>query len=70
MRAETKLLVGDNLCTQLVPFTFPVKDGRHSVEVRNVPMSYTPHLWQKVSDILMSNDDPERKYTDSISLLT
>ena len=45
MRAEANSLIGiDNLKCQLVPFTFPVKDGRHTVEIKNVPMCYTPHL--------------------------
>ncbi len=44
MRAEAASLAGvDNLQSQLVPFTFPLKDGRHTVEmhtveIKNVPM--------------------------------
>ena len=63
MRAEANSLIGiDNLKCQLVPFTFPVKDGRHTVEIKNVPMCYTPHLWEKIQHILNSNDDDERRY--------
>ncbi len=37
MRAEAASLAGvDNLRSQLVPFTFPLKDGRHTVEIKNV----------------------------------
>ena len=63
MRAEANSLIGiDNLKCQLVPFTFPVKHGRHTVKIKNVPMCYTPHLWEKIQHILNSNDDDERRY--------
>ncbi len=54
--------MGDNFCTKLAPFTFLVKDGRHSLQVRNVPLAYTPDLWLKISDMLDFNDDSERRY--------
>ncbi len=63
MRAEANSLIGiDNLTSQLVPFTFPLKDGRHTVEIKNVPMCYTPNLWGKIKHMLDSNDDAERRY--------
>ena len=61
MRAESSALVGQNLKATLTPFTFPLKDSRHTVEIRNVPMSYTPDLWQKIEDMLNANDDAERR---------
>lgn len=61
MRAESKNLVGDNLKVELGSFIFPVKGGLHSIEVKNVPTSYTPDLWQKISDMLSFNDDKERR---------
>ncbi len=62
MRAEANSLASvDNLKSQLVPFTFPLKDGRHTVEIKNVPMCYTPNLWEKVENMLNCNDDAERR---------
>ena len=61
MRAESDALVGNNLTTHLAPFTFALKDGKHTVEIRNKAISYTPDLWQKISDMLSFNDDPERR---------
>ena len=50
MRAESSALVGQNLKATLTPFS------RHTVEIRNVPMCYTPDLWQKIEDLLNAND--------------
>ncbi len=51
--AEADVLAGvDNLKSQLVPFTFPLKDGRHTVDIRNVPMCSTPNLWEKIENML------------------
>ena len=61
MRAQSTALIGDNLKSKLAPFTFPLKDGRHTVEIRNVPMAFTPNLWKKVEDMLDANDDSERR---------
>ena len=62
MRAEGNSLAGvDNLKSELVPFTFPLRDGRHTVEIKNVPMCYTPNLWEKVENMLNFNDDIERR---------
>ncbi len=37
MRAEANSLASfDNLKSELVPFTFPLKDGRHTVEITYV----------------------------------
>lgn len=61
MRAESADFVGDNLLTELAPFTFSLKDGHNSVEIRNVPISYAPHLWSKIQDMLEFNDDNSRR---------
>ena len=61
MRAEAdSLACVENLKAELVPFTFPLRDGRHTVELKNVPMCFTPHLWEKVETMLNQNDDAER----------
>ncbi len=58
MRAEAdSLACVENLKAELVPFTFPLRDGRHTVEL---PMCFTPHLWEKVETMLNQNDDAER----------
>ncbi len=42
MRAEADSLAGvENLRAELVPFTFPLRDRRHTVEIKNVPMCFT-----------------------------
>ncbi len=57
MRAESEQYVGENLCTELTPFTFPVHDGHNTIEIRNVPMAYVKDLWQKIEDMLSMNDN-------------
>ena len=59
MRAESVDFVGDNLSTELAPLNF-VKDGHNTTEIRNMPISYTPHLCMKVKDVLEFNDDDSR----------
>ena len=56
-RAETVDFIGENLSTELSPFSFPVKEGHQSSEIKNVPISYAPHLWRKVKDMFEFNDD-------------
>ncbi len=63
MRAEANSLAGvENLKCEYIPFTFPLKDGRHTVDIKNVPMCYTPNLWEKIESMLCFNDDAERRY--------
>ncbi len=57
MRAESEQYIGENLCTELTPFTFPVHDGHNTIEIRNVPMAYVKDLWQKIEDMLSMNDN-------------
>ncbi len=54
MRAESKALVESvyRACS------FHLLCKGWSVEVQNVPL---PDLWQKISDMLSCNDDPERR---------
>ena len=61
MRAESAEFVGENLCIELAPFIFAMKDGHNSMEIRNVPISYTPQLWSKIQDMLEFNDDVKRR---------
>jgi len=60
MSGAAKRLVGENLCVRLEPFTAAVKDGRHTMEIKNLPIGFVPNLWQKVEDMLSLNDDNER----------
>lgn len=60
MRDESVDFIGDNLSTELAPFTFTLKDGYNSTEIKNVPISYAPHLWMKIKDMLEFNDDVSR----------
>ena len=61
MRAESAEFVGENLLTELTPFIFSMKDGRNSVEIRNVPISFAPLLWGKIQDMLEFNDHIKRR---------
>ena len=61
MTAQSTALIGDNLKSKLAPFTFPLKDGRHTVEIRNVPMAFTPNLWKKVEDMLDANNEGSKQ---------
>ena len=54
MRAEAKEYIsGDNLRTELTPFTFS-KDKQ--LEIRYVPMAYLVELWRKIEDMLILSD--------------
>lgn len=58
MRAEAKMFTSDdNFRTEYTPFTFALKDGNNSIEIRNVPMAYIVDLWNKISDMLNMNDN-------------
>ena len=60
MRVEATELVGENLCSELTPFSFPHKDGGEVI--RNAPYAYVPNLWDKVKDMLDRNSDDQRGY--------
>jgi len=55
MRVEAGAIVGDSINSKLMPFTFPLKDTHHSVDIRNVPMSYIPNLWERIEHTLNAN---------------
>ena len=60
MRSEAKELIGDNICAEMVPFSFNHKDGGE--EIRPAPMAYIPNLWEKIEDLLEQNNDNNKKY--------
>ena len=47
-------LVGPNLASELMAFTFPLDGGGD--EVRKAPMAYVPDLPAKVTQLLEQND--------------
>ncbi len=68
MRAEAKQYIsGDNLRTELTPFTFLTKD-KH-LEVRNVPMAFLVDLWRKIEDMLIFNDNESTGYNIFIRIM-
>ncbi len=63
MRAEASAFTSsDNLKTEYTPFTFAIKDGNSTIEIRNVPMAYVIDLWRKISEVLDMNDDEATGY--------
>ena len=54
-RQLAKELVGPNLTTEMMPFTFSL-DGGASEEIRKAPMAYVPDLCAKVIQLLEQND--------------
>ena len=60
MREEAQELVGENLCAESTPFSFPHKDGGEIIQT--APYAYIPRLWDKVKDLLDQNSDQLRGY--------
>lgn len=54
VRSIARDLVGPNLDSEMVPFTFPLDGGGE--EVRKAPMAYVPDLVGKVTQLLEQND--------------
>lgn len=54
VRALARDLIGPNLASELVAFTFSVDGGRE--EVRKAAMAYIPELQAKVKQLLDQND--------------
>lgn len=54
MRALAQELVGPNLSSEMVAFTFPYTGGGE--EVRKAAMAYIPDLPAKVKQLLDQND--------------
>ena len=42
----------NNLCTELTPFIFKLRDDYGTIKLHNIPMAYVVDLWRKVEDIL------------------
>ena len=59
MRKESKLLIGDNLKAELVPFFFKHRDGGEIIQ--EAPMAYIPNLWAKIKDQMDQNSDETRR---------
>ena len=60
MREDASELLGENHVTELAPFSFALKDGLTGTELRNVPISFVPHLWNKIEGMLNHCDDEHR----------
>ena len=55
MRQKAKEIVGDDVCSESVPFSFPHKDGGEIIKL--AAMAYVSNLWQKIQGLLESNHD-------------
>ena len=53
-RCLAKKLIGPNVASETVPFTFALDDGGE--EIRQSPMAYVPDLVSKVKQLLDQND--------------
>lgn len=53
-RSLAKELIGPNLASEMVAFTFSLDGGGE--EIRKAPMAYIPELTQKVTQLLDEND--------------
>lgn len=51
-----KELVGPNLTSESIAFTFLIDGGAGGEEVRKAPMAYVPDLVAKVTQLLDQND--------------
>ena len=60
MRREARELVGDEVCAELVPFSFSHKDGGEVI--KPAAMAYIPDVWAKIQDLLENNDDNHKGY--------
>ena len=47
---QRMLAVGDNITTEMVPFTFPTDGGGD--EIREAPFVYVPNLIARIADTL------------------
>ena len=56
-----ELLPKENLTTEWGPLTVQHKDGGE--EVKHVPISYVPHLWQKSETCLSRTEGTREFYT-------
>lgn len=54
-RSIAKVLVGPNLESEMVPFTFALDHGS-AEEIKKAPMAYIPDLIGKIKQLLDQND--------------
>ena len=54
-RGLVRELVGPNLSSESLPFTFSIDKGK-SEEIRRAPIAYVPDLVAKVTQLLDQND--------------
>lgn len=59
MRENARELLDENHVTELAPFSFP-SNGFTATKLHNVPISYVPHLWNKIEVMLNQCDDDQR----------
>ena len=58
MRKVVSELVGDNLEAELAPMSFSHRDGGEVI--KEAPITYIPHLWEKIEDLLNQNSNVNR----------
>lgn len=68
MRQEAKELVGEDVCSELVPFSFNHKDGGEVI--KPAAMAYISNLWEKIQGLLEANDDHSKGYSSVICIQT
>ena len=69
MRQEAKELVGDDMCSELVPFSFSHKDGGEVIKPAAI-RAYISNLWKKIQGLLESNDNHNKGYSSEICIHT
>ena len=60
MRAQ--FTSGENLKAEYTPFTFPLKDGHNTTDIRNVPMVFIVDMWAKIEDMLTLKNNSTTGY--------
>ena len=68
MRQEARELVGDEVHSELVPFSFSHKDGGEVI--KSAAMAYITDVWGKIQDLLEKNDENHTGYNNSTNYIT
>lgn len=55
-------LVGDNICAEIVPFSFIHKDGGEEIKPAAIAYMHILSLWERIKDLLEQNSDDNKKY--------
>ena len=55
-------LVGDNICAQIVPFSFSHKDGGEEIKPAVIAYMHILSLWERIKDLLEQNNDNNKRY--------